>query len=180
MTQPAQLSFSHEFQLTESEFVGLWGIVSRRTRLPRYLATVALGIAMLFSPYTLLIGIIVLVLALLLPLANLTVRATAMATFRKSKYLHCPVKYTLSEDGVEAQGLSFKAWSAWANLYVWRIAGPWLILSAHASPSFYFRVADLQGAGIWERVYSLVRAHAVEYNSPKTHPILIGPVRSQQ
>jgi len=169
MIDTTEWAFSHEFQMTLHEYARFEGVFSLRTRWPRRVLLLAAAVAMLFWSYTLLLGIIVLGLFLVAATMKVLIPGTRAHRFARSKHLHSEIRYSVTADGLRAESVHFRIWSAWTNLCVWRVTGPWLVLQGYGVPAFYFRIAELRTAGVWDEVDRLMRRHGVEYGSKESN-----------
>lgn len=131
------------------------------------LVLTAAGVACLFSPYTLLVGIVLLALSVfgtfLLPL----IPRSAAHAYRNTPYLHDALTYGVDDRGPWLAGPLLEARVPWAAAYLWDARDGWLRISAHGAPHFWFPVAALKEVGVHEPVMALCKRHAVRFNSPE-------------
>jgi len=157
--------FKHTLLISEDEYVALFH-GSRKSKPARLGVLAAIGILCLFSKWTLLIGILALaVVAFIVFMEILGWQLTLPQSYRYSVHLHSPVTYTISEKGFSLAGELLAVHSEWQNLKVWRKNGDWLILSPNVLPPLFFKVSDLERAGVFSEVMDLVKKNAVEFNS---------------
>jgi hypothetical protein len=168
-----ELRFENNLQLTESEYVAAWGVVSPRrwSGKVRFVAITALGIACLFTPYTLLLGLILLGLAVLSLFTPIIVPGGARHRYRQLKYLHEALTYGVSDQKLWVKGANIDASVTWSMLYNWREVGDWLVLAPYAIPPVVLSLARLKEEGVYGRVRALAASHAQEFNTsgPKSN-----------
>lgn len=159
-------AFEHTHRLTETEYVQVMTIFSRkpRPRVRRATLIVLLGVVCLFSHYTLLLGVLILLVSAFGMVVPHTFKGTAANTFRESKYLRDEMTYGVSERGVWMRGPHHSAWAGWKMLGAWRIRGDWLMLPCSGIPCVFLPVSELQAAGLFEQVMALVRTHGTAYD----------------
>lgn len=160
--EPFEHSQTHK--LTEADYTAIHALGSRRARNWKILLLVAAGLGCLFWSYTLLLGIVLLVLVALALAAPHLVPAGASATFRGLTHLHQPVTFTVSHKGLAVLASDLDLRCGWSNLAVWHEREGWLRLSPHGMQDLYFRVSDLHKASVYEGVIELCRKHGREYN----------------
>lgn len=151
--------------MAEEEFVRLNAIDFPRTWRSRakLLAAAALGGAMLFSPYSADMGVLVIAMAVfLLALPRLS-RSRLRRRYAKTRYLHGPVTYGVSGRGFWLSGEHLNSESSWPGLTGWQERQGWMILSATGMPPVYLPLGDLRAAGRYEQVLALARVHARQY-----------------
>jgi hypothetical protein len=151
----AQLWFEREITLSEDEYVRIYSVASRRARSIPFIALLMAGVASLFFPYTVGLGVVLLVAALLAPLFSSLVPVGAGSTYRRSPHLSAPMRCGVTSEELWVQGETHRYTSRWSNLAVWRETPEWIILSAHGMAPVFLRIADLRNAGAYEAVVSL-------------------------
>jgi hypothetical protein len=132
--------------------------------LVRRLSIVAIGLACLFSPYTILMGVIILTLAVVAAFLPHFIPGTAASNFGKFRYLDGPVTYGADEDCVWVRTPDFWAKAAWRHVTVWRERKGWLILQGNGLPPVLLPLAALKTQRVYDEVKSLAQQHAVEWN----------------
>lgn len=158
-----ELRFENTVKLTEAEFVATWGVVRAPNKL-KYVALVAVGILCLFTPYTLLLGLLLLGLAVLGSFIPIIIPGGARHKFRELSYLHEPLTYGVSEHKLWVKGASIDASVPWSMLYTWREIQDWLVLSPVGIPPVYLSLARLREEGVYGRVRAIAASNAPEYN----------------
>jgi hypothetical protein len=162
-------SFEHIHQLSQSEYVAIWALTdpAPTARRARQLVVIIAGVACLFWPYTMLLGVAILALGAVGIFAPQFFPGTAARNFHEFRYLDGPVTYGADEEGVWARTPDFSAKAAWRHVTVWRERNGWLILQGNGFPPVLLPIARLKAQTAYERVKSLVQQHAVEWNSPE-------------
>lgn len=129
-------------------------------------AFIALGIVLLFTTYTLILGVLLLglvVLSLVLPGKILPVGARS--SFHKHEYLRGPLTYGVSEEKIWIRGTRIDASVPWSMLVTWREVEDWLVLSPSGIPPVYLSLAGLKEQGLYGRVRALAASNAPEYGT---------------
>ena len=158
-----ELRFENTVKLTESEYVTVWGATTGPKKV-KFAVLVAVGIACLFTPYTLLLGLGALGFAVLALFTPLIVPGTARHRFRQSEYLKDALTYGVNEHKLWVKGASIDASVPWSMLAVWRETADWLVLSPHGIPAIYLSLARLREEGLYGRVRALAASSAPEFN----------------
>ena len=163
-----EFRFENTLMLTESQYVAVWAILRprRSSRIIRLGVLVAVGIIFLFSPYTLILGVILLglsVLSVLLP--GKLLPAGARSWFRQHKYLRDPLTYGVSEEKLWVKGARIDASVPWSMLVTWREKEDWLVLSPSGIPPVYLSLARLRKEGLYGRVRALAASNAPEFGT---------------
>lgn len=161
------LHYEHTWRFTEKRYVALEGEGRLSYRWRRVSIAGLVGVACLFWSYTLLIGIGIL---LLTTLGGATYRLTGWAarrTYRQLPHLHERTTYGFDDDGVWLSAPSIEARAPWRSLYLWDERSGWLRLNAYGLPAFWFPIAKLKKAGVYEAMMERVEIHAVRFDSPE-------------
>jgi len=158
--------FEHAHRFTEKEHVRVMTAFSRKPRARTRRMAVLLVTAglCLLSHYTLLLGIILLLLTAVGIWLPHTIPGTASRLYRESKLLKHELTYGASERGLWVRGPDFSGWAAWHLLGHWRIRGDWLMLPCSGIPPVFLPVSELQAAGVFEEVMELVRVNGIAYD----------------
>jgi hypothetical protein len=167
MVEP--FSFEHSHRFTEREFAEVvalmcWRPAQRRTA--GVLFAVLAVVCLLWS-YTLLIGILLLLMEGLTLWAKHSIPGTAANTYRESKLLQKRIAYGVSDTGLSIRAPALSAEASWRYLRNWRIRDGWLILPCEGIPTVYLPVSGLREAGVYEQVLALARAHGTEFDRPR-------------
>ena len=162
-----ELRFENTVKLTEEEYLALWGILPARPLSRKFVAIVAVGLVCLFTPYTLLLGIVILGLAVLALLVPGIVPFGVRSTFRQHKYLQDALTYGVSEHKLWVKGTKIDASVPWSMLVTWREKDDWLVLSPSGIPPVYLSLARLREEGLYGRVRALAASNAPEYNTSR-------------
>jgi hypothetical protein len=169
-----EFRFENTLQLTESQYLAVWAILPiwRLSRIVRFGVLVAVAVVLLFTMYTLLLGLILLGLAVLALLAPRIVPAGARSTFRQHKYLRDALTYGVSDQRLWVKGAKIDARVPWSMLVTWREKEDWLVLSPSGIPPVYLSLARLREEGLYGRVRALAASNAPEFNKsdPRASP----------
>jgi hypothetical protein len=136
----------------------------RRLRVRRVAGVLLIGIACLFSRYTILLSVQILVVSGFAMLVPHLFKGTATNEFRESNYLRDEMTYGVSERGLWVRDPNHSGWASWKMLGAWRIRGDWLALGCSGITSVFLPVSELQAAGIFEQVMARVRTHGTAYD----------------
>lgn len=159
--------FENPVKLTESQYVAIWSVLPSKPwfRAIRVLAITTVGVLLLFSPYTLLLGLILLgvaATAIFLPRRILPIGARS--SFLQHKYLRDTLTCGVSEQKMWVKGDRIDASVQWSMLVTWREVDGWLLLSPSGIPPVYLSLSRLKEEGLYHRVKNLARQNAPEYN----------------
>jgi len=154
-------------KMSLEQYIELNSSLQRKSRPMRRILLFALGIVFLLSPYTFIIGVLLLALFTLILFIPKIVPFGATSNYKSAEHLHQPLTYSVSEKGLRVYGETIDLKSTWPNLKIWRIRDDWLILSSTGMTALYFKVADLKEAGVFDELMKTIRKHAVEYDSPE-------------
>jgi hypothetical protein len=159
-------TFEHTYQLSQTEYVGLWGLLdsARPARFVRRIGIVGVGLACLFSPYTILLGVSILALAAVMAFVPRFLPGTVARNYEEFRYLDGPVTYGADETYVWLRTPDFSAKPAWRHVTVWRERNGWLILQGNGFPAVLMPIAALKDQGIYDQVKMLAQKHGVEWN----------------
>ncbi len=158
--------FEHAFRFTEKRYVELFGIFRKKTRPLRVAVFGAVGVACLFSPYTLAAGIVILAFSVLGTVLLRHVPKAAAHAYRNTPYIRDALTYGVDERGLWLAGPLIESRVPWEAAEVWDERAGWLHITATGAPRFWFPVATLKDAGVYEPMMELCRLHAVRFNSP--------------
>jgi hypothetical protein len=159
--------FEHTYRLTQSEYVAIWAKLDPTPpgSLVRRVIILVAGLAFVSWPYTMLLGVAILVFGAVGALAPHVFPGTAARNFREFRYLDGPVTYGVDQDRVWVRTPDFEATAGWRHVSTWRTRNDWLILQGHGFPPVLLPIAALETEGIYAHVMSLAQQHAVEWNS---------------
>jgi hypothetical protein len=160
-------TFEHTHQVTEAEYVLLFGLHQPNTaaQWARRLIILAVGLILLLWPYTLALGVVILASAAFAILMPHLAPGTAARTFRQMRYLAQPVTYGVNDHRLWVRGQEFATDIPWHLLTVWRERADWLILQANAFPPVLLPIADLKSSSSYDRIIELAGQHAVKFGS---------------
>jgi hypothetical protein len=160
-------TFEHTHQLSEAEYRAIWALhnPARGAQLVRRLGVVLVGVACLFSAYTILLGVVILGLATVISFLPHVLPGTMARTFRQLRYLKGPVAYGADGDGVWVRTPDFLAKASWAHVTVWRERAGWLVLQGNGFPPVLLPIATLKDQGLYGQVKLKAEQHGVEFGS---------------
>ena len=165
--------FENTVQLTESQYVAIWGVIRPRPwyKYIRLAVFIIVGVLCLFSRYTLLIGLILLGLAAMaIFLPRMILPFGSSSVYRRHVYLRKPLTYGVSAEKMWIRGELIDASVKWSMLVTWREVEGWLLLSPSGIPPVYLSLARLREEGLYDRVRDRAARNAPEYNKRKPPP----------
>jgi hypothetical protein len=162
-----QFRFENTLKLTESQYLDVWALVptTRLSRLIRHAALAVVGIIFLFSPYTLLLGVVLILSVAITPFEPRMIPASARSLFHQHKYLRDALTCGVSEQRLWVKSARLDASVPWPMLATWRERAGWLVLSPSGIPPVYLPISRLREEGLYEQVIELARQHAKEFKS---------------
>jgi hypothetical protein len=158
--------FEHAFRFTEERYVELRGTGRKKTKPLRIALFGAAGVACLFSAYTLVAGILMLAFSVFGTFLVRLVPGSTAHVYRNTPYLHDTLTYGVDERGLWLAGPLIETRMPWEAAHLWDERDGWLLVSAKGAPPFWFPVAKLKDAGVYESVMELCSLHAARFNSP--------------
>ena len=161
-----EFRFENTVKLTESQYVSVFGILPRplSSRKMRFALLGAAGILLLFTRYTLLIGLSLLGLLVLTAFIPRIISFGSRSLFRKHLYLRDALTYGVSDQKLWVKGSKIDASVSWSMLVTWREIEGWLVLSPSGIPPVLLLLARLQEEGLYGRVMALAASNAPEFN----------------
>jgi hypothetical protein len=165
-----EFRFENTVKLTESQYVAVWSVLpkNRWFQYLRLFVVTTLGVILLFSSYTLLLGLILLgsvAAAVFLP--RMILPSGTRSLFRRHVYLRDALTYGVSDQRIWVRGARIDARVHWTMLVVWREVEGWLLLSPSGIPPVYLSLVRLKEEGLYTRVKDLAKSHAPEYNKAR-------------
>jgi ABC-type multidrug transport system fused ATPase/permease subunit len=160
-----KFSFEETMQLTKEDYLEIHSIFSNNSKIVRNIILLIFGILFLFSTYTIIIGILLILITVFITFMDRNFPRILKNNYEKQRYYHQPIKYGVSQDEIWAEFDKFRFTSSWENLAVWKLTDTWLRLSANGLPPVMFKKESLKKAGILEKVIMKAKQYAVEYNS---------------
>jgi len=162
-----EFRFENTVKLTESQYVAIWSVLPRKpwfAKLRLFVLT-ATGIILLFSNYTLLLGLLLLALsAAVVFVPGKLLPSGSRSLFRRHTYLRDALTYGVSDQRLWVRGEKIDASVQWSMLGVWREVEGFLLLHASGIPPVYLSLSRLKEEGLYSRVKDLAKSHAPEYN----------------
>ena len=177
--------FEHIREISEADYGTLQPYSPSGYRVRGYviLASIALiGLVSLFSPYTVAVGVLLLIAAIIGWRWPRMMRSSQRRMYKQYRYLHEPVTYGVSNEGFWLRTTHLDCFSHWPNLAGWREHDDVLDLAASGMMPVYLPVSQLRSAGLYERVMELARRHGTEFGTeaskrPPAAELAVAPVR---
>jgi hypothetical protein len=164
-----QFCFENTLKLTEQQYLDVWALVpvTRLSVLIRRVAMIAVAIVFLFTPYTLALGLVLLVLIVFSIFNPRIIPAGARSLFHQHRYLRDSLTYGVSEEKLWVKGSRLETNVSWSMLITWRERAGWLVLSPSGIPPIYLALARLKEEGLYEQVHELARQNAEEFRTSR-------------
>ena len=161
-----EFRFENTVTLTESQYVAIWSVLPTTPwfRSLRLFAITTLGVILLFSTYTVLIGLILLGsvgITIFVPGKILPIGTRSL--FRRHIYLKDPLTYGVSDQKLWVKGGRIDASVQWSMLEVWRETEDWLVLCPSGIPPLYLSLTRLRAEGLYDRVKDLAKRNGKQY-----------------
>jgi hypothetical protein len=153
--------FEHTVEFDEEAYRAIWQ--RKSTRWLRFAIALGVGFFMLFWSYTLLVGVLVLVLCFIHVVSPGLLSKGLHHNFRGLKYLHEPMKYGVSDEGLRVQGRTIDAKASWSLLVTWQIRNDWLILSPSGMPQVYLPLPEMKKSGVYDQIMQLAKKNGKEF-----------------
>ena len=164
-----EFNFENTLKITEAEYVAVWSVLPTwyQSGKIRLVLLLVLGAVFLFTPYTLLLGIILLGLGVVGLLAPRILEFGAHDQFRRHVYLRDALTYGVNEEKIWVKSAKIDASVPWSMLVTWSEIEGYLVLSPSGIPPVYLSLAKLSAAGLYGRVRALAASNAPEFNKFK-------------
>lgn len=159
-----EFTFENTVTLTESQYLAVWGVLTKRPRMIRLVGLTAVGVLLLFTKLTLLLGLLVLGLVGVILFAPRLLSFGALSSFRGHKYLREALIYGVNDHKLWVKGAQIDASVPWSALVTWRETEGWLVLSPSGIPPLYLSLGHLKNEGLYGRVRALAASNAPEFN----------------
>ena len=162
-----EFTFENIVRLTESQYVAIWGVIPKRPKMIRLVGFVAVGVLLLFTKFTLLVGLLLLGVVVSIVFFPNLLSFGARSMFRGHNYLRDALTYGVSDQKLWVKGDRIDASTPWSALATWREIDDWLVLSPSGIPPLYLSIGGLKNQGLYGRVRALAASNAPEFNTPK-------------
>lgn len=159
--------FEHKYRFHEKRYTEFNRIFSRKYRWVRLTAVLFSGIVFLFWKYTLVIGVILIVLFAFGLLVPSITGFGARHTYRRTPFLRELLTYGISDRALWLIGPDLEVRVGWSSVHVWDERDGWLRLSPYGAPALWFPIRKLKDAGVYDQIMELCARHAVRFNSPE-------------
>ncbi len=158
-----QISFKKA--LTEEEYIKIQKPEFQKSIKNKYRSIVFLciGILLLFSKYTIGIGILVITLIILFWSTTFLFNINYKRSYKRTKWLSEELEYGVNQSHFWVIGSSFNAKIEWKNLSVWEVKKGWLILKPDFFPIISFPIKLLKENNVYPQIIELCKLHGVEF-----------------
>lgn len=141
--------FSWTVKFDEQQFIDLFRSMARQ---PRFAKRTLVGLALLFSQYTMLIGILILILTAFGAFMTRFFPGVAANIYREVPCTGHKTTYFVDEQGLEVKSRGRKIVVRWRGIGGWQQKNGWLSVGLPGFSECLFRVSDLKQAGIYDQV----------------------------
>jgi hypothetical protein len=153
--------FEHTIEFDEESYRAIWQ--RKSTRWLRFAIALVIGLLMLFWSYTLLLGVVVLILCFIHLVSPHLLSKGLHHNFRGLKYLHHPLKYSVSDEHLVVQGRTIDAKASWPLLVTWQVRNNWLILTPSGIPQVYLPISEMKKVGVYDQIMELTKKNGKEF-----------------
>lgn len=160
-----QFSFEHTFKFNEELYVRLNSLFTKKSKPLRLSLIAVAGVLCLFWEYSILLGVIILLLSIISLFLPSSLPGTVAANYRKMDYLHSELTYGVNKNKLWVTGKELSVELGWQHAVVWDVREGWLRITAHNIPVLWFEIEKLKEAGVYEKVIELCKKHAVRFDS---------------
>ena len=160
----ANFEFSEILTISESDYVREFAPVRTKRRAFRWALFTIIGIALLFSDYTIVLGALIIVFSVTgLAIPQILPRSASKA-YQVLTYLHDPATFSVTDRdlSVESPKLSFRC--DWSIVEGWRKREDLLQISPKVLPGLYFKISSLEEAGVYDQVIEMCQQHGRNFD----------------
>lgn len=130
-----KLLIDYELDISSEQYVKL--LSTNRFSLLRILIGLIIGIAFVFYSYTMLTGIIIILISLIALIAPRLLPGTFEKRYDDLKYLHQPIIYKIYLDKIIITGKNFIVETSWEYLSSWKKMSDWYVFYFVGFPEIY-------------------------------------------
>ena len=159
----SHFEYKHSLKLTSDQFAETQSLLKKETRRIRRLVSLLFGIACLFSPYTIVLGIALLFLLALVVFIPKKAPSINKNRFKEFPHLHKKLTHEVTDSELRIHGKEIDFRCSWPNLRFWQLKNNWLILSPNGMPMLLFNITDLKNKNVYDEILSLAKMHGFEY-----------------
>lgn len=149
-------SFSWKVRFNEQQYVDLHRSLSSELPFGR---RVLLGMALLFSKYTMLIGILCLCLTVFGRFMSRFFPGVSTNSYREMPFVRYKTTYLVDEQGLTVKSRGREIFVRWSGIGTWQQKNGWLSVGLPWFPQCLFRISDLKQAGVYDQVVARCRTH---------------------
>jgi hypothetical protein len=149
-------SFSWNVRFNEQQYVDLHRSLSSELPFGR---RALLGVALLFSKYTMLIGILCLCLTVFGRFMSRFFPGVSTNSYREMPFVRHKTTYLVNEQGLTVKSRGRKIFVRWSGIGTWQQKNGWLSVGLPWFPQCLFRISDLKQAGVYDQVVARCRTH---------------------
>jgi len=159
MTENFNYSYSHKW--SEKEYVEARSIFAKDNRVLRVVLIGIIGILFLFCQYTLILGILMLVLTIIALYKPSLIVYGARQEFRSYLLLRYTLTYRVSDSGLSVEGENgFYANCNWENHTYCKEDRGWIILTGTGMPLLFFPTTKVKQDGVYDSIMEYVKKYS--------------------
>jgi hypothetical protein len=149
-------SFSWKVRFSEQQYVDLHRGLSSELPFGR---RALLGVVLLFSKYTMLIGILCLCLKVFGRFMSRFFPGVSANSYREMPFVRHKTTYLVDEQGLTVKSRGRKIFVRWSGIGTWQQKNGCLSVGLPWFPQCLFRISDLKQAGVYDQVVARCRTH---------------------
>jgi hypothetical protein len=153
--------FEHTLKFDEETYRTIWQ--KNSTRWLCFAIALVIGILLLLWSYTILLGVILLILCFISLVSPQILRKGLHHNFQGHKYLHQQLKFGVSAEHIWVEGDTINTKASWTLLITWQIREDWLILSASGMPQVYLPISEMTRSGVYNKILELATKNGKEF-----------------
>jgi len=155
--------FEHTRQMSEEEYAEAYGAgISDRFSPLRAAPFAVVATALLFWPYTLLLGVATWgFLALMLTMPSV-LRRGAAERYKELPFLRTPHTWGADETGLWVRASDWTAQFAWTQVHGCRVSERWMVITLQSGPSVVLPVPGLREARAYRPVLDMIARQGVK------------------
>lgn len=154
--------FKNTLKFNENEYVRIYTTPVKISSPLKFAAGCIAAFALLFWPYTLIIGLGFFGIFGLNWLASRFLRPGLTKIFKANRFIRQKTNYSADDHGFIVETHGYRASISWDKAMAWTIANGWLRIETRGFPNCLFRVSDLKNSGVYDPIITKLREHSTE------------------
>jgi len=148
--------FSWRVKFDEQQYIDVYRCLASESRFGK---RTLLGLVLLFSKYTMLVGILSLSLVAFGRFMSRFFPGVSASSYRQVPFTRHNTTYLIDEQGLTVKSRGRKIFVRWAGIGTWQQKNGWLSIGLPWFTHGLFRVSDLKRAGVYDQILARCRAH---------------------